>query len=387
MDHHLCRRRFDGDAVRRRDFIKRCAGAGLFPSLQFGRRTSVLWGVNMTGGEGYNGTTDYLVQSPEALAAGHYDYAYPTIPELDYYAYKGATIIRLSFLARRIMDPTNGARDIGQINQIIDAAYARGMTVVLGSWGSCGNGTDNACVTYGASKGTAIGLTAQSNTDFAAEWTAIANAFKAKPNIMYSLTNEPSAPTLAQWLTAANGAISAIRATGDTAHTITVPGVNYTNAHYWSTWNSGMTGVVDSAKNFAIEVHGYLDSAGMGVVPAASGAGSTVLADATGWARTNGLKLFLGEYGFGRPSDGPQEATEGAAEQQYIVANSDVWIGACFWAGGPIWDDATYEFLLRPTGLYTYFENAPPTLNNSGVTFDPTTTTDKPQMSVMAQVW
>ena len=76
--------------------------------------------------------------------------------------------------------------------------------------------------------------------------------------------NEPNTMLTETWLSDANAGIAGIRAAGAN-QLILVPGNGWTGAHGWSqsyygTSNSQvMTGVVDSANNFAFEVHQYFD--------------------------------------------------------------------------------------------------------------------------------
>src|SRR5262249_11670346 len=106
-----------------------------------------------------------------------------------------------------------------------------------------------------------IGATAVPNAAFADFWGRLANIYKTNRLVIFGLMNEPNAISGSQWVSAANAAIVAIRATGAT-NLILVPGISWTGAHSWvSSGNSvDMLNIVDSGSNYAFEVHQYLDS-------------------------------------------------------------------------------------------------------------------------------
>ena len=173
--------------------------------------------------------------------------------------------------------------------------------------------------------------------------------------------NEPHDMPTEQWLAAANAAITAIRNAGAT-QLVLVPGNAWTGAHSWTqnwygTPNSQvMNGVVDSANNFAFELHQYLDADYSGTNANCQSAtiGSQKLADVTAWLSSNGKKGFLGEVA------GGNNATCQAAIADmlgYMKQHQDVWIGFTWWAAGPWWGN--YMFTLEPQNLGSSPVDAP----------------------------
>jgi endoglucanase len=287
-----------------------------------------LAGVNLDAGS-FNPDGDRL----------HFDYTYPTKSEIDYYTGKGARIVRIPFLAKRVTVSDGKqhlapSEDLSIIAELTDYAATKDALVVLDMHD------------YGASRsGKLIGRDPGSVDEFAATWETIARHFKDRPNVVFGLMNEPNRQTAAEWLTGANAAVAAIRRTG-AKQLVLVPGSYWDSAHTWTSTDNAevMLGVQDSANNFAFEVHQYLDEDNSGthtsVVP---DAGTTRLEAFTDWARKHRVKGFLGEFGW---ADNPQAHREGRGLLCFMSRNRDVWLGWTYWAGGPWWGE--YMFSVEP---------------------------------------
>jgi endoglucanase len=306
-------------------------------------------GVNLSGGEfGYASETPWKSGTQIGI-----DYEYPTNQEIDYFTAQGMNTFRLPVHAQHLLDASK-ADDLSIVSSLIDHAAAKGATVIL----------DVQDFGYTAT-GKLIGHDAGSVTEFANEWASIAEVFKDKPNVMFDLMNEPHSQTATEWLSGANAAIQAIRDQGATQK-ILVPGSYWDGAHSWVSSDNDTvigTGVHDPQNNFAFEVHQYLDPNYGGETSAVvRGTGSTLLQEATDWARANHAQLFLGEFGF---ASDQASMTEGKALSDFTHANADVWLGQTYWAAGPGWGD--YMFSVEPLGLGTAHE------------------TDRPQLAVLTE--
>lgn len=286
------------------------------------------------------------------------DYIYPSAAEINYYASKGMTVIRVPFQLERL-EPSPGApldqTQVAALQQVVSEAAADHMDVILDPHN------------YGSAWGNLIG-SGTSNSQFANFWGEMASAFKGDSNVIYGLMNEPNAQSPSQWAQSDNAAIAAIRQAGANQE-ILVPGSDWTGA--WSWTSSGNAAAInpstinDPDNNWAIEVHQYLDSDGSGTnfAPITDpNIGVERLTSVTQWAQQNGVKLFLGETGV--PGDS-QSLTALHNMLSYMEQNSNVWQGAAYWAGGPWW--GSYPMSIEPSGLGTG------------------NVTDAPQMSVMSQ--
>src|ERR1700733_3808952 len=301
-----------------------------------------LFGVNLSGAE----------YDPGGTREGT-NYTYPSDAEIDYYASKGMTVIRLPFLLERVEPVAGGplnTTELCYIDNVVNYAASKGIDVILDPHD------------FGTEYGTVIGTTSASNATFANFWGELAGHFASTSIVLFGLNNEPNAVTPTQWLASANAAIAAIRGAGATTQQILVPGTAWDGADTWvSSGNAQVlgSGIVDPSHNFAFEVHQYLDADG-------SGTSSTVVSAAIGverltaitqWAEATGNKLFLGEFGVA------SDATSLTALNNmlgYMAQHTDVWEGGTYWAAGPWW------------GNYMY-------------SVEPTNGVDKPQMGVLEQ--
>ena len=286
------------------------------------------------------------------------DYTYPTHPEIDYYASRGMTVIRLPFLMDRMQATANGPLNqaqFGYMDDVVNYAASKGMKVILDPHD------------YGYEHGTLIG-DSTSNAVFANFWGQMAAHYKGNAAVIFGLENEPHVQTAAQWLPAVNAAIAAIRGAGATQEVL-VPAVSWESAMSFTTDGSSTTlaqGIKDPSNNCAFEVHQYLDSDASGssttIANGDLNTGPERLQAITQWAQQTGNKLFMGEIGVG-----PDTASTTALNNTlaYMQTNANVWQGVTYFAGGPWW--GTTALSIEPTGLGT------------------TSVTDRPQMSVLKQ--
>lgn len=297
-----------------------------------------LKGVNISGGEYNGGNTSGRL---------NYQYTYPSNAEIDYYAGKGMTVIRMPFSGARIQPVNNAALSVSEIanlQKVITYSASKGVTVILDPH-DYGRKYDSVSGTMKLI-GVPGGLPSANFADF---WKRLAIAFKSQPNVIFALMNEPNQQTPAQWKAVATDAVTAIRSTGATQK-ILIPGSSWSGAHSWvSSGNAAVwQGFTEPRNNFAFEVHQYLDSNNSGTSDiCVLGKGKDVLSSATLWARANNYKLFLAEAGWS------QQATclsEGAAMMNYTSANADFWAGWTYWSGGSWWPQ-TYMYLLKPANL------------------------------------
>jgi len=287
------------------------------------------------------------------------NYAFPTEAQTSYYVGKGMNIVRLPFLWERLQPTLSGSFDSGYQTLLVNsvnALRATGATVLIDVHNynrrkiEAGDTSSTAGIGALASGSTTSSVPVASFSDL---WTRLANLFKGDQGVVFGLMNEPTGGydsyghqmTTAQWVINANAAITAIRATG-AQNWLTCPGNFYTGAWSWysdtdsdgsasSTNAVAMLNVKDSLNKTVIEVHQYFDAnyyQGKSQDCVTSD-GTDLLTDVTNWARINGKKLFLGEFGSGNNST-CESAVAGSAQGvlQYMQSNSDVWAGWTWWS-------------------------------------------------------
>jgi len=262
------------------------------------------------------------------------DYTYPNNAEVDYYVNKGMNLFRLPFLWERLQrsqfasfDSTEQGRLTSLVNYITNT---KGKYVLLDP--------HNYARYYGQVIGQGVPVTA-----FADFWKKLATLFKSNDKVLFGLMNEPKDMDSTLWASNAQAAITAIRSTG-AGNLITVPGNGYTGAWSWTPANAwygtansiALAGITDPMNNFIFEVHQYLDgdSSGTNAACTSNNIGSQRIMAFTNWARQNGKRAMLGEFG------GGNSGTCLAAIDDilnYMESNSDVWVGWQWWGAGPWW--------------------------------------------------
>ena len=331
-------------------------------------------GVNLAGAE-----------FGEGLLPGTFgtNYTYPTTAEINYFVVKGMNTFRLPFRWERLQRSQLatlhglGAGPTGELDRIdtfVNTATGQGADVILEPHnfaryfpsGSGGNQTS----TNGR-----LGNDVPDSA-FADFWGKVADHYKGNERVIFNLMNEPTALDSDDWVSAANAAIVAIRATG-AKNLIQVPGTRWTGA--WSINNSGgfengislgrsnadaLLDIVDPGDNFAVEVHQYMDFNGSGQNESIDNnnpmTGVNRVTAFTNWLRTNNLKGFLGEFAVPNSLIGAGVGDETIQNLlNFLEANDDVWTGWAWWAAGPWWfggpgqppGQTPYMILLDPANL------------------------------------
>jgi endoglucanase len=103
-------------------------------------------------------------------------------------------------------------------------------------------------------------------------------------------------------------------------------------------------------------MHQYLDTDGSGTSAncVSSTIGSERLKAATAWLKTNKKKGILGEF-----AGGANTQCQNAVKDllSYMGSNTDVWLGALWWGGGPWW--GTYIYSMEPPSGSGYTSTLP----------------------------
>ncbi|HVK89977.1 MAG TPA: glycoside hydrolase family 5 protein [Mycoplana sp.] len=313
---------------------RRALAAALVAALAMPVETSAacLRGINLAGAE--------FGELPGAYGK---DYIYPGDETIGYFAGKGFNAVRLPFRWERLQPRLGKAFDPAERKRLVDAVKrlrGAGLAVVL---------DPHNYAYYGDKR---IGSPEVPVEAFADFWRRLAAEFKGDAAISFGLMNEPHDVAAADWLTAVNAAIAAIRGAG-AANLVYVPGTVWTGAHSWESERPGgangtvMLGVVDPARNYAYEVHQYLDADFSGTHESCEAADTAVAAleRFTTWLRTHKKRGFLGEFGApARP-----ECLAGLSRMLDVVqANPDVWTGWTYWAAGEWWPE-TEPLNIQPT--------------------------------------
>ena len=273
------------------------------------------------------------------------DYIYADAQSLGYYRSLGFNLARLAFRWERLqpeMDQALSNEELNRIASAVQNAINHGVAVILNPH----NYARRRISDDGFSQDHLISSARVPVSSFCDFWSRLAFRFKSSPEVFFGIMNEPHGISANDWLNITNQAITAIRSQG-AKNLILVPGVGWSSALNWiDNDNAVMKAVEDPAKNFLIEVHQYLDSDASGTHGAvvSKTIGVERLISFQDWARSNGFRAFLGEFGAGSDPDSCAALKNICHE---MAQNSDVWAGWSIWAGGP-WLPADYPFNLEP---------------------------------------
>jgi endoglucanase len=196
---------------------------------------------------------------------------------------------------------------------------------------------------------------AYTNAMFQDFWARMAARFSA-PNLIYEIANEPvawdgSAVPIADLIATTNAAIAGIRSGG--ARNLILFNLNGFGTYGWRPDSAtgpdnraNVSNIIDPLGNTQIDMHHYLDKWGPGQSTAVAPNQMDALIGFTTFARANGLRAFLGEFGSGADV---ASLTGLAAVVAHVEANRDVWSGWAYWEA--VAYQEAYIFQVMPTEL------------------------------------
>ncbi|KAJ5176189.1 uncharacterized protein N7482_002066 [Penicillium canariense] len=295
-------------------------------SVEKKRSTGFTWvGVSESGAEFGEGSI------PGTLGTS---YIWPETSKIQVLRDAGMNIFRVPFLMERLvptsMTSTPDSTYLADLKSTVKFITDSGAYAVLDPHN------------YGRYSGSII----TSTDNFKAWWKTVATEFASNEKVIFDTNNEYHDMDQTLVLNLNQAAIDGIRAAGATTQYIFVEGNAYTGAWSWTSNNDNMKDLTDPQDKIVYEMHQYLDSdsSGTSETCVSSTIGKERLESATTWLKNNDKKGFIGEFAGGVNSD-CEAAVEGMLS--YMSDNSDVWMGAEWWAAGPWW--GTYMYSLEPT--------------------------------------
>jgi endoglucanase len=262
------------------------------------------------------------------------DYIYPPPQELDYYAGKGFTVVRLPYRWERLQPSLFGELDgaeLGRIKTFVAAAQARGMKVIVsphnfGRYFLHGNET-------------LIGTADVPIAAFADFCRKVAGALVGNDAVYgLSLMNEPH-DSQGLWKQTAQAGLDAIR-TVDRERLVLAPGDDWSGAWSWRHYNDDFL-LNDSAGHILYEAHQYFDldhsgtyKTGFTLNAASIDRGVEWVQPFAEWLTAHRVKGILTEFGV--PNDDPRWLELTRRLLAYLAKENIPWV---YWAGGPWWGD------------------------------------------------
>ena len=333
----------------RRDFLRRSAAATL-GAIALPRASQAAAFAQPASRQKLRGVALAGAEFGQLVPGQHgRDYFYPTAADFAFCRAQAFTTVRLPFRWERLQPDLNAQFDREEwalLSSAIRSARKSGLKLILDPHNYAHRRVrdDDFTVDH------LIGSPAVPTAAFAAFWSQLAKRTAKDSHVVCGLMNEPADISADAWLDIANEAIAAIRQ-HNTSTLILVPGTAYSGAHSWfAAGNTALERVRDSAQNYAIEVHQYLDAD-------SSGRAGEVVSETIGverlqafqdWARAHKVKAFLGEFGAARD---PASLAALKAMLQEVERNTDVWIGWTAWAAGSHWpQDEPFRLAPDPNG-------------------------------------
>ena len=228
-----------------------------------------------------------------------------------------------------------------QLTASFDAAYLKNLTETVNFVTNAGSYAILDPHNFGRYNGNIITDTSA----FGSFWTKLAAQFASNSRVIFDTNNEYHDMDQTLVLNLNQAAITAIRGAGATSQYIFVEGNSYSGAWTWTSVNTNLVALTDPQNKIVYEMHQYLDSDGSGTsdVCVSTTIGAERVAAATNWLRANGKLGIIGEFAGGANS-ACKTAVTGLLD--HLKANSDVWTGALWWAGGPWWGNYIYSLYV-----------------------------------------
>jgi endoglucanase len=291
-------------------------------------------------------------------------YQYDGQTTLNFLAGRGVRYGRVMFRWERLQPTLSAALDSTEASRI-DSFLSRCATA-----GIKGILTPSSYGAYWVEEGggvgvrRAIGSAEVPQAAFVDFWTRFSQRYKGNPAVAaYSLSSEPvDMANAAAWESAAQAAVTAIRANSDNTH-ILVPTYNFSSMTVLSTEHPSGPWITDPYNNFAYDCHQYPGTyfgdveggsysyASANAAAISAGHASLQAFELTARAAAfhtwlNGARGFVGEVGWPnqdvRPTDYHLWDIVGAALLDYYNARGWGWL---MWGTGEFWG-TTYIYLM-----------------------------------------
>ncbi|KAH8819393.1 glycoside hydrolase family 5 protein [Xylogone sp. PMI_703] len=271
------------------------------------------------------------------------DFIFPSNTSLQTLIGQGFNIFRVPFLMER-MAPNGlaGALDPGYL-----ANYTGTVNYITSNGGWAVIDPHN----FGRYNGAII----SDVNSFQTFWQNLATVYKNNAQAIFDTNNEYHDMDQTLVLNLNQAAINGIRAVGATSQYIFVEGNSYTGAWTWTQVNDNMKALTDPSNKIVYEMHQYLDSDGSGTsdVCVSSTIGAERVTSATQWLIQNNKVGIIGEFAAGANSQCLSAVT---GMLNLMQQNSNVWLGALWWGGGPWWGTYIYGFEPPSSTGYNYYD-------------------------------
>ncbi|KAK8226426.1 endo-beta-1,4-glucanase [Phyllosticta citricarpa] len=271
------------------------------------------------------------------------DYVWPDPTTMQTVIDYGMNMFRVNILMERLIPDLRGQ---------LDEAYSRDLKATVDFLTGKGVVAMISAHNYGRFKQQQVITDVEG---FKMWWMTAATLFKDNKLVAFDTNNEYKEMDQQLVVRLNQAAIDGIREAGAVDQMITVEGNDWTGAWKWVKLGGNsdtMGGFVDPAhpgdpSRIVYQMHQYSDQDGSGNSDQC--VSGTIMAErlnaATDWLRANKKKGLIGEFA-GGANPTCYDAIRGGL--RYMEQNSDVWLGALWWAKGRWWKNTNYKFDFEP---------------------------------------
>lgn len=178
---------------------------------------------------------------------------------------------------------------------------------------------------------------------------AAGTKYAASPKVVFELMNEPHDLDIDTWAQTCQKAVTAIRTAGATSQMILLPGTDFDSAATLVSDGSGsallaITNPNSTTDGLLLDVHKYLDVDNSGTHAECVTNNTAAFAAVASFLRQQGRQAIVSETG---ASSAASCMADFCAQNAFINANSDVFVGLVAWAAGSF--GTSYLLSLTPS--------------------------------------
>lgn len=271
------------------------------------------------------------------------NYTFPRRTDIEYFAQRGITAVRLPVLWGRLqpalfepLDPTY----LAAIAETVEVTTKLGLCLILDLHN------------YGGYGGQPLGSETAPVEALLDVWKRLAHRFPDERHVALGLMNEPHRLPIALWVDIAHRTLTGLRE-GGAPNLILVAGGRWSGAHEWFKTFAGVSNAEALARfrdplgRLAIEVHQYADTnySGTGTLCHPPDHFDPMFRALAEWAQLHGHRLFLGEFGTAASAD-----CLASLDRLLHHASGAAWAGWTYWAAGAWWGTYPLNIAPRPDG-------------------------------------
>ncbi|KAK8115226.1 glycoside hydrolase family 5 protein [Apiospora kogelbergensis] len=253
----------------------------------------------------------------------------------------GMNMMRLpiswQFLVNNQLGGSLDANNVGKYDQMVQSCLKTGAHCMIDIHN------------FARWNGGVIGQGGPSDDQFVSLWSQLASKYAANDKVAFEIMNEPHDLDVGLWAQTCQKVVTAIRQAGAKSQMILLPGTNFDSAA--TLVSSGSAAALLDVKNpdgttdnLVLDIHKYLDEDNSGTHKECVTDNVEAFKGVATFLRANGRKGLVSESG---ASSAASCLKAFCSQNNFINANSDVFVGFVGWAAGSF--DASYVLGLTPS--------------------------------------